>query len=155
MSGAGNMPLGLGPYGLGTPAVAAPQGGATLSDHSGVQRGSRFIHPVTRDFAVDANGHKIGMNDKRQLVQLAVSTELGSASVRSLGNRLKSIVRISDNFAKQVDNVLRTALAHLTNKNTITILSIDVNRLKSQGGAYARLRWMDPDSGDEFAEDVK
>ena len=67
---------------------------------------------------------------------------------------LKSIVRITDNFSKQVDNVLRTSLRKLTDANMITILSIDVVRLKTQGGALARLRWRDLVTGEEHTENV-
>lgn len=154
MSGIGDSPFGLGPYGLGTPAVAPAQGGALLVDQAGEGQGSRYIDGRTRDFVADQYGRLVGMGNTKQLVQLAVSTEYGSAATIDLGHKLREIQRISDNFTKAVDNVLRTALRKLTDGGLIAILSIDVQRLRSQGGAFARVRWRDLQTGVEDTEIV-
>ena len=128
MSGAGIQPAGLSPAGVGTPGVAAISGGVPLRDaaNGGGSLAGRFIDPFTRQFVFDVNGRTLGMTETRQLVQLAVQTTRGKSAVRSLGNDMFTIDRITDSFVQRVQTVYQNALADLVARKLITIVAIDV-----------------------------
>jgi hypothetical protein len=143
MSGFGSQPFGSSPYGIGTPAVAPATGGSILRDEfSGETHGSRSIDPYTRDYVLDDNGRILGMSDTKQLVILAVLTDKGSSAMRQLGHELKSIDRITPNFSRRVDNTLRAAVKHITDRRMIEVIGTEVQVLRP-GVAFARLRWRD------------
>lgn len=99
---------------------------------------------------LDSNGRILGMSALHQKVLLAVSTERGSAAMRSLGQTLKSIERISSNFSARVENDLRTAVQHLTDPRLIEVVGVEVSVVKP-GGALIRLRWRDLSTGEELS----
>lgn len=148
MSGFGSQPFGSSPYGIGTPAVASELGGSLLRDETtGQSWGSRKIDPVTKDYVLDDNGRILGMSDGHQLVLLAVSTTKGSSAMRQLGQDIKSIDRITNNFVRRVDTTLRAAVQHLVDKELIEVLDVTVDVVRP-GVTLARLRWRDLASGE-------
>lgn len=147
MSGFGSQPFGSSPYGIGTPATAPEQGGALLRDTvTGQTRGARRIDPLARDYVLDENGRLLGVDNIKQLVQLAISTSRGSAAMRRLGQALREIDRVSPNFQRRVDQALREAVQHLVNDDLIEVVGTEVQILRS-GVAFARLRWRDLETG--------
>lgn len=149
MSGFGSQPFGASPYGIGTPATAPAQGGKILRDTSnGFSTGSRKIDPLTKDYVLDDYGRLVGMGDLHQLVFLAVSTTKGSSAMRSLGQDLRRIERISSNFQRRVDTTLRAALQSLVNARRIEVISTSVEIIRP-GVVRTRLRWRDLETGRE------
>lgn len=154
--GFGSSGFGSSPYGIGTPADVDPNGGKALQNaQTSKQQGSRRINPATGDYVMNSFGRIEGMSDVQQMVLLAVSTELGSSSVVALGHELKSIDRITTNFAKRVETVLRNALAALVNDKQIEIQAIRVERMPQSGRAYVQLLWRDLTSDVEHVEDIR
>ena len=95
MSGFGSQPYGRSPYGIGTPALATPTGGSVLRDETtGISQGSRRLNPSTRDYDIDEYGRALGANNVRAMVELALSTDLGSSAMVELGHLLRTIDRI-------------------------------------------------------------
>ncbi len=153
--GFGSSGFGSSPYGLGTPSDTDPNGGAILRNaFTAKSQGSRRINPYTRDYVLDAFGRIEGMDTVQQLVLLAVSTELGSSSMTELGHDLKSIDRITTNFERRVDSVLREALAQVIADRLVEVQGIKVTRLQPQGRAFIQLVWRDLTSGEEHLEEI-
>jgi hypothetical protein len=143
MSGFGSQAYGSSPYGLGTPAVASPLEGSILRDDTTNETwGSRRIDPSTGDYVLDDNGRVLGMHDTKHLVLLAVKTDKGSSALRSLGHELRSIDRITPNFARRVDSTMRAAVQHLINRKLIEFIDTRVQIVRP-GVAFVRLRWRD------------
>lgn len=141
MAGFGISPYGTTPFGLGTPAVAATVGGKLLNDAAtGTQSGSRFLDPVTGDYVVDGFGRIKGMDDLRQLVLLRVKTTIGTSTMTTLGNTLKSIDRITNNIDRRVDSILRASLQDIVDGGLIEVTEVKVEVVRP-GTVYARLRW--------------
>jgi hypothetical protein len=149
MSGFGSQPNGSSPYGIGTPAVSSGTGGKLLRDTStGRRMGSRRIDPFTKDYVLDENGRILGMNNTQQLVLMAVSTDKGSSAMRSLGQELRRIERITSNFARRVDTTLRACVQHIVDLGLIEVLGTRVEIVRP-GVSKARLLWRDLESGVE------
>jgi hypothetical protein len=142
--------LGTQPYGSGTPTVAQDGGSVTLKNAvSGEQDGSRRLDPFTRDYVLDSTTGRVkGMSDTQQLVYLAVCTDKGTSSMRSLGQELRLIERITSNFARRVDSTLRTAVQHLVDRKLIEVAGTQVDIVRP-GVARVLLQWRDLASGNE------
>ncbi len=146
--GLGTSPLGVAPYGYGTPTEAPVPGGRILDNGYGVQSGSRKINEETRQYEFDTFGRVVGGGDTRQMVLLAVSTALGSSAQRNLGHDLASIEDIGEDFDRRIDGAYRAALTSLVARGLIEIISITIDRIETPGtnqekGAFIRLRWRD------------
>lgn len=152
MAGFGTQPLGVGPFGVGTPAAASEFGGKPQNDESGVSQSTRFIDPKTRQFVFDANGQALGMGAVQQMVQIIASTQLGSSSVRGLGNRAHQIEDAGDSLETEIRACWTDAYAAMVRDQLIEILAIDVTRFGNAGGeigAKTRMRYRDLTSGIE------
>ena len=150
MSGAGIQPAALSPGGVGTPSLAAyAPGGVQRNVNSGTSVGARSIDPKLRQYVFDANGRTTGMSSTQQLVQLAVSTTLGSSTVRGLGQSLSKVDRITDNFVRRVSDVYTNALADLVSRKLIAITSIDVQQVTGTSRAFVVVKWTDLSTGSE------
>lgn len=140
------------PYGVGTPAVLPTSSGRVLTVlGTGEQSGARLIDPITRDYVIDANGRCVGMDAVQQLVYLAVATSKGTSAMRSLGQELKQIKRITSNFEKRVDETLRAAVQHIVDRGLIEYVGTSVRIVEKPGGKLAsiHLRWRDVSTGKE------
>ncbi len=161
MSGIGLQGAGTTSAGFGTSAEATAPGGAFLRDaKTGRSLGSRKIDPRTRDYVLDENGRILGLDSVRQAVQLSVHTDRGSSAVSSVGQRLRSLDRITPNFERRVFAVLSEALQPLVDAGLVEVVSFerfkvgDNNNGLSRGAVYGRLKWRDLTSGQEHREDV-
>ena len=148
--------FGAQPYGVGTATVAQDLGGSTLKDAAGtgIQQGSRKIDPKTKDYVIDpATGRIQGMSNAQQLVYLAVNTTLGASALRSLGQEIMLIDRITSNFERRVDTTLRRAVQHIVDRGLIEVVDTQVTILRP-GVAVALLLWRDLSSGDDDSTPV-
>lgn len=109
---------------------------------------SRRIDPVSKDYVMGPNGTLLGMTRAQQAVELAFTTILGSSCVSTLGNDLKSIQVISDNFETEIKAKIEQALNNAVNQGLISILGIVVQRF-GKNGAYIITRWRDLSTGQE------
>jgi phage baseplate assembly protein W len=125
MAGFGLTPAGTSGAGFGVPAVggAPPDGPA----------GSRFIDPVTKDYAQDSTtGQLKQMPPIRQRVLIALTTVLGSAStLPNLGMRAPR--KMGDRFEGQMRNAVAAALYQLTEVEKVIRL-VRVTVIKGRGG---------------------
>lgn len=149
MAGVGLQPAGLTPAGVGTPALAPFTAGTVQrSAVNGLSTGARSIDPKTKQYVFDANGRVTGMTSTQQLVQLAVSTTLGSSAVRTLGQSLAKIDRITSNFTRRITDVYTLALGDLVARRLIAIKSIDVQQVQGSR-AFVLIKWADLSTGSE------
>jgi hypothetical protein len=106
VAGFGSMSLGSGPFGLGTPVTGEdPPDGAA---------GSRYIDPVSRDYAQDPATKQLKqMPGTRQRVLLALMTlERSSSALPTFGIRLPK--KMGETYDAQMKNAVRAALRQLT-----------------------------------------
>jgi phage baseplate assembly protein W len=125
MPGFGTAPAGTSGAGLGVPVTAsAPPDGPA---------GSRFIDPVTKDYAIDTStGQLQQMPPTRQRVLIILTTEIGSATtLPTLG--VKWPRKMGDTYAAQVKNAVTAALYQLTEVEKVIRLK-DVIVEKGRGG---------------------
>lgn len=153
MPGFGTEPFGSAPYGLGTPATAAPIEGAIFADPvTGETHGGRLIDPKTKDY-VYKDGRAVGMGNVKQRVLLAVSTEKGSSAMRELGHTLKRIERISANILYEVRAILLAAVRHIVAEGLMEVVNITVQK-GGTGQVFARMQWRDLSTGADETTDV-
>jgi hypothetical protein len=159
MSGAGIQGAGTTSGGFGTSAPATAPDGAILRDtQTGRSFGARLIDPRTRGYVLDEYGRILGMNDVRQAVQLSILTEQGSSVVTSMGQRLRSIQRVTPNFEKQVLAILTEAVQPLVTQGLIEVVGFqgftagDGSNGLPRGAAYGRFLWRDLTSKQEYTE---
>jgi len=149
-------------YGAGGSAAGVTNGGFGVNFHAPIPAPHLFddpfspshldgrrIDPVTRDYTINpSTGSIYGMTAAQQLVELAFTTVLGSSAVSGLGNDILSIQKITDSFANDVTQKIRTALSDLVNRNVITLISVTVDRVRTNGG-YFVTRWIDNSTSQE------
>lgn len=136
-AGFGLCPMGVGPYGFGTPAATLPTTGAIFVDPKGNQQNGRRIDPVTKQYVYDANGNAVGASSAVQMMYLACTTDLGSSAISDLGNDLKTIKDIGADFQQRVVSVYTTATARLVARGIVAIRSITVQQAVWSGGTRA------------------
>lgn len=149
MSGAGFQPAGTSSAGIGAPTEGNPQDGVVFTGQDGTSNGSRYIDAITRDYVMDANGRITGMPNVPHLVQFAILTEKNSSAVRSIGQELKSLDRITPNFHKRVLGVLTAALQPLIDARLVEVIGFESFKSSQTdsglrpGQVYGRLLWRD------------
>lgn len=146
--GAGACPAGSAAAGYGVPDSAAVPNNATLPDvRSGLPQTGRAIDPITKSYYFTADGRLQGVATVPQLVQLALSTIRGSSVVPGLGQTFMQIQEKGANFAQVVTAAITTALADLTTRKLVQIVSVDVQQPPSNPDAgIAILKWIDTTS---------
>jgi len=150
MSGIGVGPAGMFPAGMGEPDLAPVPGGGVFLDAQGVQQTGRAIDLHTGRYTYDAYGNCVGTSTMRQLVQIAVTTVLNSSAVTGLGHRLRDLKDIGANYEKDLDVIVREALADLVARNLITVLDVTAVRFGATGvrtGVYGHARFRDLTTG--------
>jgi hypothetical protein len=149
VSGAGAQPAGTSPGGIGAPEEGNPQDGVVFQAPDGTSNGSRYIDQGTRDYVMNANGRLNGMPNIPHLVQFAILTEKNSAAVRSIGQELRKLDRITPNFEKRVLGVLTEALQPLIDARLVELVGFasfktsSTDKGVSPGRIYGRLLWRD------------
>lgn len=159
--GAGSQGAGSSPAGFGSPAEADVPGGGFLRDVvTGKPLGARKIDPTTRDYVLDAFGRALGVDYVRHVVQMSVHTERGSSVVQTMGQRLSSIDRITENTEQQILSILTEAVQPLVDQGLIEVVGFvgfvagdDRNGL-ARGAVYGRFLWRDLSTGEEQTEFV-
>jgi len=159
MAGAGTQKAGTTSAGFGVSASATAQGGAFLRDtKTGKSLGARKIDPLTRDYVLDDNGRILGLDYVKHAVQMSIHTERGSSAVQSMGQRLRTIDRITPNFEKRVLAILTEALQPLIELGYVEVLGFDRFEVGNStnglmpGAVYGRLRWRDLTTNEEHRE---
>jgi len=112
MAGLGS-PLGVTPFGTGTPATAQTR-------PSKSPLGARFLDPTTRDYALDSEGEVKRMPGVRQQVLLAVTTLINSSSTLP-GAGISLPRKIGADFARLTRISVEAACAHITESGRATI----------------------------------
>lgn len=134
MPGVGTTPIGTGPFGVGMPLPSTPAPTRIMVGDNGAQYGSRKIStdPATAgQYVFDTDGNPVGDKDARQLVTLAIMTELDSSCVRGLG-RDRRPDKIGPNLDAQQRASVTSALSGLVKRGIIAINSITT--IDSYGG---------------------
>lgn len=127
--GLGLSPLGVGPYGLGTPAVAPTPGGAVYRDDQGVQQNGRAISIArgsSGQYVYDEFGRAKGMPDVHQMLILAAGTVKGSSVSRNLGQRFFEARYITTDFERQQRTRVEEAFKDLVDRGLIRIDAVEV-----------------------------
>ena len=141
MPGFGLLPVGHGPFGIGTPLSAdpIPVGAA----------GSRFIDPQTGDYAQDVLTRQFQqMPPLRQRVLLALRTLVTtSTAVPSFGIKLPR--KMGTTYQAEVVNAVNVAVNHLVSiEKVMRVDSIDV--IKGSGGrSLITVSYTDLTTGEE------
>lgn len=128
--GLGLSPLGVGPYGFGTPATAPLLGGGIYLGPKGEQFNSRAIsldRGTAGQYVYNEFGRARGMPDVQQLVILAAKTELGSSAAQTLGNEFNQVRYVGDSFEQEQRARVEAAFASLVGQGLIRIDSIEVD----------------------------
>lgn len=129
MSGAGASPAGSGSVaGYGVLPTATLANPLLYRGADGQQYGSAELglgQDNRGQYVYDADGNKRGMSDVRQLVILAVQTELGSAADTALGRDLMP-AKVSSTIVEDVTANWTLALKHLVDSGVVQINSITV-----------------------------
>jgi len=150
MSGAGIQAAGASSAGFGTSTAATVQEGAFLRDtRTSKKLGARKIDPNTRDYVLDTNGRILGMNEVQHAVQMSIHTDLGSAAVQSMGQKLRTIKRITPGIEREILAILSAAVQPLVAQGLIEVVGFthfvagdDRNGLQ-RGAVYGRFKWRD------------
>jgi hypothetical protein len=158
MKGFGFQAAGLTPAGYGEPgAVPSPLGTSLRDELTGRPLDARKIDQRTGRYERGPDGRYVGMSSKRQMVLLAFRTTLGTAADKGMGNTIRQLDRIGDNFRGDLLARLRLALQRQIDANLLTI--DDLTQFKAgprdglrPGQVYARLRWTDIETGQTFDE---
>lgn len=140
MAGAGNSPLGVGPYGAGTPTTATPPGGSVNRDARGVQLGSVAISldPGSRgQYVYDEFGRRAGSNDVPHMVTIALGTVRGTCVVADLGHRFREVRKVNEAFPAEISTRVQEALANLVRLN---LVKIDAVLIDPNNGAPSGIR---------------
>jgi hypothetical protein len=149
--GAGLYPAGVSPAGYGVPDSAAVPNNAPLPGQTtGLPQTGRYIDPVTKDYVFTTDGRLQGLATVPQLVQLALTTILGSAAVTNVGQTFTLVQEKGAGFAQQMRAKVTSALSDLVKRNLVQIKSIAVDEPQSSPDAgIVRVRWIDLTTGVE------
>lgn len=138
--GFGFAPFGSSIYGYGSPDQAT-----VLSSHllegspNGESHPARYIDPQTRDYVIDENGVTKGQNSVSQQVFLALMTDLGSASVTTLGSEFSKIRTIDESTPAKLRDIVNKALSKLVKANLVKIVDIKTSNLPA--GVTVQVVW--------------
>lgn len=130
--GFGLFPFGVNPFGYGLFPAATPTNITPWLDPiTNKPQDARLIDPVIGDYVINQYGFTAGMPSTEQQVLLAVKTQLGSASIQSLGVDYKSAKTTNYDLGAIVNN----GLAPLVKAGQIVIVS--TTPVVGQGGNMA------------------
>lgn len=146
------------PYSLQT-GLAAPQPNVPfdrrdLLSYQGtnIVQSSRYIDPITKDFAISSNNHLLGMNAVDQSVFLALNITFNTSAQRGLGQNFlspKVIPPASHSLApltQQMSTLLNHCLSFQINNQQITITNVQV-AYGGQGQVQLQFTYINNTSG--------
>jgi hypothetical protein len=147
--GAGFAPAGSSSAGYGLPDLGTLPNNALLPQFAtGLPGSGRFINPVTKDYQFTSDGRLMGMGSVPQIVQLALTTKLGTCAVSTLGQTYYLIQEKGSDFARQVQSSITRALSDAVKRGLVQIVSIVVTDYpKSPDASVATLTWVDLTTG--------
>lgn len=146
--GAGIAALGAARVGYGTPSQANSSTVKVYIKSDGTQGNCAKIDPATGDYVLDEFGNSVGDDSVNQMVYLALNTILNSSTVSGFGIDLNTRdYVINETTTLQVKLAVMKAVKHLTSKNVITIVSVQVQKV-TQTGLQILIQWMDNSTGE-------
>lgn len=154
--GAGACPAGSSSAGYGVPDSAPAPITTMLPDPTtGQSLTGRAIDPTTKSYIFTPDGRIQGLQTVPQLVQLALTTTLGSSCLSTLGQTFLAIKEKGDNYQQQVSNAITQALSALVNAKQVQVIAISVQQPPSNpDGAIAQVSWVDLTTGLESTTSV-
>ena len=161
MIGAGGCPSGSSLGGYGVISVGTSPNGACLPDQvTNLPTTCRLLVPNPTnggraDWAFTADGRVVGCSTVRQLVQLALSTVLGSACVTGLGMSFAGLQEKGPNFQRQVATAVANALGPLVKQGLVALVSVQVQDYQSNpDSALALVKWTDLTTGVQDTQSI-
>lgn len=150
--GAGLTPAGSSSAGYGEPGSGALPNNAILPDtQTSFPQTGRYLNPATKDYEFTSDGRLYGMGTVEQLVQLALTTTLGSSCLATLGETFTLIQEKGSNYQQQVASAVGNSLADVVNRNLVQVISVTVQEPPSNPDAgFCRVVWTDLTTGLEF-----
>lgn len=150
MAGAGFQPAGATPAGFGAPTQTGLGSNVVLPDAAiGGSHGSRNINPETLDYVFTDEGRLSGMNNVRQLVQLAIT---------NAAPQLQALDRLDGGFQKGMLAILSAAVAQLVAQGFIAVVGVTVKMNAAggltQGQAVTLFKWRDLTTNEEVEVSV-
>jgi len=145
--GLGAAPMGSTPFGFGAPMTLNSTSAKLYLSADGARRNSAQINSVTGDLVRDAsNGLHAGMDSVSQQVYLALRTLRGSAIVQRLGIAF-SVKIINETTSRKLADEVYVALADLTSRQLIEVVSVDSERIKVTG-IRVSVKWRNLTNGE-------
>lgn len=143
--GAGAAPGGIAPGGYGVPDAATSPINAPLPlPQNGLPQSGRAIDPTTRDYIMGSDGRLQGVDTVTQLVQLAITTTLGSSAMPTLGQSFAQVKEIGPGFIQQVTAKVASALAPLVNQGLVELVNVQVTQSQQNRDAgIVQFAWRD------------
>jgi len=123
---------------LGQP-LPAPAAEIDLENYfnNNVVEDSRYIDPITGDYALQSNGMFYGMPSVEQRVYRCLFTTFNSSSVPGFGDDLGSLQLLTPNIDNQVANLVNSCLSDVVNDGSISIRSINVQPISANNSNVA------------------
>lgn len=137
--GLGLAPMGVAPYGIGTPAITAPLGGVALMGADGTRQSVRKIDPGTRRYLYDITGRAIGDSAVRQQMYLVATTDRGSSAVLAMGNTIKSLQDITPNLLQRVRSIYTSAYSRMVARGLIKLGDITIDVTPASGNSVSKM----------------
>lgn len=146
--GFGAAPFGSSPAGYGLPSFVNSSTAKLWIKENGEQGNCAKIDPLTGDYVLDENGNSVGEDSINQMVYLAFSTILNSSIINGFGIDLNvTDYNMSTNILQRCKLAVMKAVKHLTDRNVISIVSVDVNKI-SGTGVEIKVNWRNNSTGE-------
>ncbi len=107
------------------PNPTAPDRREFINPNNQLQN-ARSINVATGDYALNANGHFVGMAAILQQVYLAIATVYNSSAQQGLGQQFSSLKVNTQASTQVVSNFVNLALSSLVSANKIIVNEVDV-----------------------------
>ena len=149
--GAGLCPAGLAAAGYGVVDTGTAPLNALLPDvRTGLPRTGRAIDTVKKDYVMQSDGRLQGFDTVPQLVQLALSTALGSSAIQNLGIDWTKAQEKGSDFQRQLATIVANALAPLVAQKLVEVRAVIVSEPPSNPDAgVGFVKWFDMTSQTE------
>ena len=143
--GAGLSPAGTAAAGYGIPDSGTPLPNTILADvRTGSFQTGRQLNPATRDYIMLPTGVLQGQGTVPQLVQLALTTQLGSSALVNLGIDLSNATEKGSDFQRQMATLVANALSPLVAGKLVRLDAVIVSEPPSNPDAgIAIVKWFD------------
>ena len=113
-------------FGFGTPASTNSSTAKIFIKSDGTRGNCAKLDPYTGDYVLDSAGNPVGDDSVNQMVYLALRTTKNSSALLNFGIDISKIKTITDNVQLKFQLAVKNAVKHLTDRQLISILSVDV-----------------------------